>query len=92
MKIKQRAPNSFTDSFTSTPKRPSWSRGKAAVTKKPDNWETLYTRINAYVEAAIAESWKGGGDPSDIEIHEMRLKITRMELTNHIERIKAEHT
>ena len=58
--------------------------------KKPDVWATLYERINAYTDAAIGESWKGGGDPNDVEVHELRLKLTQVELSNHIERMKAE--
>jgi hypothetical protein len=65
---------------------------RKALTKKPDVWTLLYRLIHEYSEAAIVESWKGGGDPSEYEIKDMRLKIARMELTNHIERIKAEHT
>ena len=60
--------------------------------KKPDMWELLKGRIQEYTEAAIAESWKGGGDPADIEVHELRLKITWLELCNHIARMKEELT
>lgn len=59
---------------------------------KPDMWEILKGRIQEYTEAAIAESWKGGGDPNDTEIHELRLKITWLELCNHIVRMKEELT
>lgn len=59
---------------------------------KPDMWELLKGRIQEYTEAAIAESWKGGGDPADTEIHELRLKLTWIELCNHIARMKEELT
>jgi hypothetical protein len=63
-----------------------------AAAKKLDPWETLKGRIQEYTEAAIAESWKGGGDPSDIEIHELRLRLTWIELCNHIARMKESFT
>lgn len=59
---------------------------------KPDMWELLKGRIQEYTEVAVAESWKGGGDPADMEIHELRLKLTWIELCNHIARMKEELT
>lgn len=35
---------------------------------------TLRRAIIAYTAAAIADSWKGGGDPDDIPAIEQRLK------------------
>lgn len=68
----------------------------AAATRKAkpklDMWDLLYARIHQYTEAAIAESWKGGGDPADMEIMELHLKLARLELTNHIARMKEELT
>lgn len=64
----------------------------AKATPKRDPWVTLLQLISAYAEAAVTESWKGGGDPADIEIHELRLRIARIELSNHIAAMKEEFT
>lgn len=66
----------------------------AAATRKPpkraDMWTRLVRLIGAYTEAAIVESWKGGGDPEEYEIKELRLKLARLELNNHIAFMKRE--
>lgn len=38
-------------------------------------WQLLRGQIGIYVEAAIADSWKGGGDPADFDIKELRCKL-----------------
>lgn len=58
--------------------------------EKIDPWHLLQQLIAAYVEAAIAESWKGGGDPMDYEVLELREKLTRVELANHIDKMRRD--
>lgn len=65
---------------------------KTKAPVKADPWKVLFSLISDYVEAAIADSWKGGGDPADFEIHELQLKLARITLTNHIVRMKQELT
>lgn len=59
--------------------------------KRCTDWDRLFTLINEYTEAAIGESWKGGGDPAEFEIHELRLKLAQSTLNYHIEMMKAKH-
>lgn len=66
-------------------------KAKAAKTKlppQPNAWDTLRTLIGAYAKASIGESWKGGGDPLDLEVLELRLKLAELELNNHISRMQ----
>jgi hypothetical protein len=69
----------------------SQSSDEKAV-KKPDMWKQLMKLISNYREAAIAESWKGGGDPADVEVHEAYLKLTELQLSAHIEKMQRELT
>lgn len=57
----------------------------------PTPWETLLTLIAVYAQAAVNESWKGGGDPAEFEIHELRLKLAAAELNSHIQQMKRDH-
>lgn len=57
-----------------------------------DPWDALLRLIGRYSEAAISDSWKGGGDPADVETIKLRLKLARMELIGHIEKMKRELT
>jgi hypothetical protein len=54
----------------------------------------VYARLSKliaeYVDAAIAESWKGGGDPAEIEVLEARMNIARLELNVHMEKMQRE--
>jgi len=58
------------------------------VRKKPDDWGNLRKLIAGYVEAAIADSWKGGGDPADIDVKEAMLELTRAKLEAHITKMQ----
>jgi len=53
-------------------------------------WHTLRELIAEYKEAAIGESWKGGGDPLDIPVLEAQLTLAEMKLHCHIEQMKRE--
>lgn len=64
---------------------------KRATKPKRTDWDRLFTLINEYTEAAIGESWKGGGDPAEFEIHELRLKLARSTLNYHIGMMKAKY-
>ena len=57
---------------------------------KPDPWGLLNHLINVYVEAAIEDSWKGGGNTEDYDVKELREKLARMKLTSHIEKMQRE--
>lgn len=77
------------------PKRAAKAK-PTAVAKKlkapADPWDALLRLIGRYSEAAISDSWKGGGDPADVETIKLRLKLARMELIGHIEKMKRELT
>lgn len=53
-------------------------------------WDTLTALIAQYRDAAIDESWKGGGDPADVEIMEARLILAQAELSGHIQQMRRE--
>lgn len=53
-----------------------------------DPWEILQRLIADLVLAAIAKSWKGGGDPADFDAIEARLATAKRELLHHIAALK----
>lgn len=55
---------------------------------EPNLWEVLMALIQEYTEAAIQESWKGGGDPADIPILEAELELSRSKLNRHMEKMQ----
>lgn len=69
---------------------PNKKKPKERTPAKDRPWRVLVFYIQQYRDAAIAESWKGGGDPADIEVTELRLKLTRGELMSHIEKMRRE--
>lgn len=58
--------------------------------KKADMWEQLMEYIRQYRDAAINESWKGGGDPADIPVIDKQLELQEALLENHIEKMRRE--
>jgi len=58
--------------------------------KKPDKWARLGALIQAYADAQEADSWKGGGDPSEVPVIEARLQLARAELNAHIGFLRRE--
>lgn len=73
-------------------KRAKAKAAKATRATMQADWLLLGKLIAAYVDAAVAESWKGGGDPDGVEILELRFKIANMELNNHIKRMQEWNT
>jgi hypothetical protein len=57
-----------------------------------DQWAELMRRIEEYRDAAIAESWKGGGDPVDVPAIDAQLQLAEALLNSHIEKMKRELT
>ena len=49
--------------------------------------QQLHTLIAAYVEAQIADSWKGGGDPNDIPIIEAEAEVAKLKLERFIAKL-----
>lgn len=43
--------------------------------------------IEAYVQAAIADSWKGGGDPADIPAIELDLIVAKIDLAEYMRKL-----
>lgn len=66
------------------------SKKKPAKPMPPNPWDVLLELIGDYRDAAIAESWKGGGDPEDIEVLELQLSLSTAKLNSHIEKMKRE--
>ena len=58
--------------------------------KKRTSWQILTVLIQNYASASVAESWKGGGDPADVETLDTRLKLARIELNAHIAKMIRE--
>jgi hypothetical protein len=58
--------------------------GREAVSE----FQTLRTLIGEYAQAAVADSWKGGGDPAEIPIFEAQLTLAQTKLDAHIERME----
>jgi hypothetical protein len=48
----------------------------------------LRSLIKDYTAVAVAESWKGGGDPADVEMLELQLKLAWVKLHAHIEKMQ----
>lgn len=67
---------------------------KRVKTRKPQPtpvwWDQLEQLIIQYRDAAIAESWKGGGDPADIKVTELNLQLSELKLSAHIEKMKRD--
>jgi hypothetical protein len=59
---------------------------------KKNRWRQLRYLIDAYSDAAIHDSWKGGGDPSDIEVIELRLKLADAELGAYLTKLEREYS
>jgi hypothetical protein len=64
---------------------------KKKVAKVDKLWEELGHRIKVYAFAAIAEAEKGGGDPADYEVLELRLQLAQTELNAHIIKMRREY-
>jgi hypothetical protein len=52
------------------------------------DFSTLRALVESFAIAAINESWKGGGDPLDVETLETRLAFERARLHAHIDRME----
>ena len=59
------------------------------VKKVLNPWIELTNRIARYTQAAVDESWKGGGDPNEIETLELRFKLAKAELEACINRLRT---
>lgn len=46
---------------------------------KIDPWAALETAVNELIEATVADSCKGGGDPTDYEMIETHLKLCQLQ-------------
>jgi hypothetical protein len=51
-------------------------------------YDKLRTLITDYVDAAVAESWAGGGDPIDVPILAARMALTKALLEQHINQME----
>jgi len=68
-------------------------RGKSLAQRRAEtDWNALRALINEYVEAEVADSWKGGGDPADAPVVEANLALALAKLNAHIERMQRELT
>lgn len=56
----------------------------------PNKWEVLTALIQDYADAAVAESWKGGGDPADCEVLELQLELARKKVLAQLEKMQRE--
>lgn len=54
------------------------------------DWRRLRNLIAYRVEAGIAESWAGGGDPADVETLRLRARLAQAQLNAHIEKMRRE--
>lgn len=59
--------------------------------KTPDKWAKLVRLISQYAAAEVADSWSGGGDPEEIPLRKLELKLTRERLNYHIRDMKREY-
>lgn len=67
---------------------PKKKRTAKKAAKKVDPWIRLAQLITKYADAAIDDSWKGGGDPDSIPVIEAQLQLAAAELTAHIALMK----
>jgi len=52
--------------------------------------DQLRAAVNEYVDSAIAESWKGGGDPADIPVLEAQLQLSHARYTAVLDKIERD--
>lgn len=74
-------------------KRKAKSQGRArpsGAATPVTKWDTLRRLISEYVDAAIAESWKGGGDPAEMPLLEAREQLAKAQLEVHIHRMERD--
>lgn len=55
-----------------------------------DRWHALVRMIQEYADAQEADSWKGGSDPEDMPVREAELKLARIQLQRHIEKMRSD--
>lgn len=55
---------------------------------KEYRYDKLRVLIREFADAKVADSWKGGGDPADIEVMELNLKLRTALLMAHIEKME----
>jgi hypothetical protein len=53
----------------------------------PEQAAQLNALIDAHVQAQIADSWKGGGDPNDIPLIEAEAEVARLKLERFINKL-----
>jgi hypothetical protein len=52
----------------------------------------LMEMVGKHVQAQVADSWKGGGDPVDVPIIELEAKLAEAELVRFVTRLVQEGT
>lgn len=52
------------------------------------DWDVLMEHIEIYKEAAIKESWSGGGDPTDVPLLEAELELATLKLEKHVQQMR----
>jgi hypothetical protein len=67
------------------------NKTKAQKVKVDEMWERLSELTDEFAAAAIADSWKGGGDPLDGPVIEAELLKTKYALEAHISKIRREY-
>ncbi len=68
------------------------AKKKQAAPKSNPLFQELTRLIADYAQASVDESWKGGGDPADVEIIELELELARAKLNAHLEKMRRELT
>lgn len=53
-------------------------------------WAKLRIRIRDFTSAAIAESWKGGGDPADMPIIDKELELATLKLNLQLDKMERD--
>jgi hypothetical protein len=71
---------------------PARNIDKTTKESKLSDWDQLRERIVEYAEAYVADSWKGGGDPSDYREIELALQLETEKLNNHIRRMEEKYS
>ena len=59
--------------------------------KKSNDWVKLRKCIKQYAEAAIANSWSGGGDPAGVAELKLHARASLYELNEVLNRLEAKY-
>jgi hypothetical protein len=74
-----------------TTRRRNKNKKEKIITTINEEFSILRQLIGEYKDAAIADSWKGGGDREDITVLECELALALAKLDSHINKMERDY-